>query len=297
MSNLPTSVNVKVTYKNKTKRRNEVKSLDHLYQVVNESFHLNPKECELTYIDNEKEKVTIETQQCFEAAMHSAYNEMYYKHDQIKKESDIDDVRRKLVLLRITIKLTESKYDDDDDNEQFKFSWCPKMRGSYIDLSENDMKSQLREGAFHAVRGTKPIPRGKISQWNLDIFINTSSSGNFYGLISSEVDAGTLTKLWYNYQQPGNERIYGVDDNPAYVYEGTARVSPKWNRKVIPIKKDVKLRLTADYTYACCVLCVEMLVPPDNQYQWSYQFLLPPNKTWFPAVQFEEPGSWARIVN
>ena len=53
---------------------------------------------------------------------------------------------------------------------------------------------------------------------------------------------------------------------------------------------EVKLKFIADYTQPCCVLTVEM------NGGWLYSFLLPPNKTWHPAVQFEEPGSWARIV-
>ena len=102
---------------------------------------------------------------------------------------------------------------------------------------------------------------------------------------------------WWN-SFPNKEQIYGTDDNPSCVYIGTKRESLKWKRKQIPNNKDgVKLRLTADYTKECCVLCVEMLVSPNTDYEWVYQFLLPPNKAWFPAVQFEDPKSWARIVD
>lgn len=298
MSNTATSVNVKIAYKGQKKRQNEIKSLNHLHQVIEQLFNLVQKEYELTYIDNENDEITLDSQKCFEAAVYSAYNEMYNKCDQIKQDCDTTDIRRKLVLLKIKITAApERKYDPDDVTSQLDFKWDPKMKGKNIDLSEDDMKCEQREGSFHAVRGTKCIPKGKISQWHLDIYLS-SYSGHFFGLMSSEVDLNTLMVPWHD-SFNAKEQIYGADDNSAYVYIGTKRGTPKWKRKAIPNshKDGVRLRLTADYTKDCCTLCIEMLVSPNNEYEWVYQFLLPPNKQWFPAVQFEDPKSWARIVD
>ena len=64
----------------------------------------------------------------------------------------------------------------------------------------------------------------------------------------------------------------------------------------IPIKQEKRLKFIADYTKQCCVLTVKMLNPQLKEYGLLYQFSLPPNQVWYPAVQFEEPGSWAKIV-
>eukprot|EP01084_Bolivina_argentea_P027149 50483_1 len=287
------AVNVKITYKYKTKRRNDVKSLKELNQVIKELFkELHQIPYELSYTDNEHDRIIIDTEKCFEAAMYSVYNNIYYQHDQIKKDCDINDIRRKLIVLKIKInKISDEKHDDEPERkyESFRFNWCSKMKGANIGLSQNNMKSQLSSGSFHAVRGSIPIPKGSISEWKMIVFIDRSTSGNFYGVMSSEVTEKTLVALWYNYNQ--TERVYGVDDNPTCVYQGGARIAPKWKTKAIPFKTETELKFIADYTKNCCVLTIEM------NGEWLYQFLLSPNKEWYPAVQFEEPGSWAKIIN
>eukprot|EP01083_Nonionella_stella_P149364 474292_1 len=115
MSTLPSTVNVKISYIDKIKRRNGVKSLDHLYQVIHELFHLNQKQYELSYTDNENDDIIIDSQDCFEAALYAVHNGIYSQINDIKPQCDVDDVRRKLVLLRIKInESAEAKYDDFD---------------------------------------------------------------------------------------------------------------------------------------------------------------------------------------
>ena len=223
---------------------------------------------------------------------------MYYKSDAVKPSCDTNEVRKKLVLLKVKIELDpERKYDDeaeikyDGTVRPFKFSWDSKMKGSSIDLSENDLKSQQRDGSFHAVRSATPIPQGIISQWILTTNM-TSYSGYFYGLISEDVTQKHLEIAWHSIGEKID--IYGVDDNAGCVYKGAKREAPIWTRPALPNGKEIKLRLTADYTKSCCHLVVEMSEDKTN-YKLVYPLLLPPNKKWYPAVQFEEPKAWARI--